>query len=456
MPERFDLLLRGGTVVTPGGPAQLDVGVLDDRIAALGDLAGADAETVLDLAGLTVLPGCIDTQVHLREPGAEHKEDLETGTRAAVLGGVTGVFDMPNTRPTTTTRAAFEDKLRRAAGRIHCDIAFYVGATPGNIDDLAALERLPGCAGVKCFMGKSTGDLLIPDDETLEAVLRAGTRRMAVHAEDEARLRARYAALDETAWVGMHPVVRDEKTALLATSRLLALARKTGRRVHVLHVTTAGEMDLLARHKDLATVETCPQHLTLAAPDCYDELGTLAQMNPPIRNAAHRAALWRAVQQGVVDVLGSDHAPHTLDEKARAYPDAPSGMPGVQTILPIMLDHVQAGRLSLLRLVDLLAAGPARIFGIARKGRIAVGYDADFSIVDLAATRTITNDWIASRCGWTPFAGRTVHGVPKMTIVRGRLVMREDEIVAPPTGRPMHFWETLAPAVGDAPTSTAP
>ncbi|RMG99258.1 MAG: dihydroorotase [Deltaproteobacteria bacterium] len=449
MGETFDLLLRGGTVMTPGGRAQIDVGVRGDRIAALGDLSQAAADEILDVSGLHVLPGCIDTQVHFREPGFEHKEDLETGTRAAVLGGITGVFDMPNTRPTTTTRAAFEDKLARAEGRVHCDIAFYVGATPDNVDALADLERLPGCAGVKCFMGKSTGDLLIPDDATLEAVLRAGHRRMAVHAEDEARLRARYDALGDDAWVGMHPVVRDELTTLLATRRLLRLARKVGRRVHVLHVTTADEMELLAHHKDLATVETCPQHLTLVAPECYDELGTLAQMNPPIRGEHHRAALWRAVATGVVDVLGSDHAPHTLDEKARAYPESPSGMPGVQTILPLMLDHVHEGRLTLERVVDLLSAGPARIFGIARKGRIAVGYDADFSIVDLGAVRTIDNAWIASRCGWTPFAGRTVHGFPRMTVVRGTVVMRDDEIVAPPSGRPMRFWETLAPDEGE-------
>jgi dihydroorotase len=243
---------------------------------------------------------------------------------------------------------------------------------------------------------------------------------------------------------GAHPRVhhlwRDEQTALLATQRLIRLAEAAKRPVHVLHVTTQEEMEFLADHKDWATVETTPQHLTLAAPECYEELGTLAQMNPPIRQARHRDALWEAVRNGVVDVLGSDHAPHTLEEKGKPYPQSPSGMTGVQTIVPIMLDHVNAGRLSLERLVDLMAHGPARIYDIQGKGRIAVGYDADFTIVDMAAKRTITNAWIASRSGWTPFHGRTVTGWPIYTIVRGAVVMHEDELVGMPGGKPVRFW----------------
>src|SRR6185369_5244938 len=225
--------------------------------------------------------------------------------------------------------------------------------------------------------------------------------------------------------------------------RLLNLARKVGRRVHVLHVSTAEEMDLLGTAKDIATVEATPEHLTLVAPDCYRELGTLAQMNPPIRDDRHRQALWRAVRAGIVDCIGSDHAPHTLEEKARPYPTSPSGMPGVQTLLPLLLDHMAAGRLTLERLVDLTSAGPARIYNISGKGRLAVGYDADLTLIDLGATRRIENRWIASRCGWTPFDGVTVKGWPAMTILRGAVAMREDEVVGAPAGRPVRFTETL-------------
>jgi dihydroorotase len=442
MTEHFDLVLRGGTAVTVNGIGQADIAVRSGRIAAFGRIEGAAAEE-LDATGLHVLPGVIDSQVHFREPGLEHKEDLATGTAAAVLGGVTAVFDMPNTKPNTLTAADLTDKIARARGRARCDIAFYVGASPDNAEQLRELELLPGCAGVKMFMGSSTGTLLVADDADVTRVLRHGRRRMAVHSEDEARLRERFALVKDGADPSMHPVWRDAETAALSTRRLLGLARQASRRVHVLHTTTAEEIAILAESKDLATVEVTPQHLTLVAPDCYERLGAFAQMNPPIRDAVHREALWRGIAQGVVDCIGSDHAPHTREEKAKPYPHSPSGMPGVQTLLPIMLDHMSAGRLSLERLVDLTSAGPARIFGIAGKGRIATGYDADFSIVDLRARRTIRDDWIASRCGWTPFDGMTVTGWPVATVVRGRLVMREGELVGAPTGEIVRFVDAL-------------
>lgn len=438
----FDLVLTDGDVVTPGGRGIATIGVRDGRIAAIGDLAGAKAAERLSLRGLTVLPGVIDSQVHFREPGATHKEDLESGTRAAALGGVTAVFEMPNTSPQTVDAAAIADKLERAAGRAHVDHAFFVGATGANAGSLAELERLPGVCGVKIFMGSSTGGLLLPDDGGLARALRSGTRRIAVHAEDEVRLTARK-AMAEPGRPQTHPVWRDELTAIRATQRILHLASAAGRRIHVLHVTTAEEMALLAGFKDLASVEATPQHLTLAAPDCYERLGSLAQMNPPIRDGHHRAALWRAVADGVVDVIGSDHAPHTLEEKAQSYPASRSGMPGVQTLVPVMLDHVAAGRLSLERLVDLTAAGPARIFGLAGKGRIAVGYDADFTIVDLAARRRIDSDWLASKCGWSPFVDMTVTGWPMLTVLRGQVIMREGALARPALGRPCRFVETL-------------
>jgi dihydroorotase len=441
--QTFDLIVRGGIAATPNGIAGCDIGVRDGRIAALGSFAGSAAETI-DATGLHVLPGIIDTQVHFREPGLEHKEDLESGTRGAALGGVTAIFEMPNTSPPTTHAPAIEEKVRRATGRAWCDFAFFAGAAEDNIAELADLERLPGCCGVKIFMGSSTGSLLVADDEALDAVLRSGTRRCAIHAEDEPRLRERLKLVREGADVSMHPVWRDEEVALRATQRIVALARRAGRRIHVLHVTTAEEMEFLAGHKDLVTVETTPQHLTLAAPECYQRLGTFAQMNPPIREARHRDALWRAVTDGVVDVIGSDHAPHTKEEKAKPYPQSPSGMPGVQTLPAILLDHVAQGRLTLERFVDLTSASAARIYNIAGKGRIALGYDADLTLVDLKARWTITNDWMATKCGWTPFDGMSVTGKAVATIVRGLSVMRDGTLLDAPRGKPVRFLETFA------------
>ncbi|HVO02345.1 MAG TPA: dihydroorotase [Candidatus Cybelea sp.] len=445
MEESFDLTIHGGTVWTVNGPERIDLGIRGGRFAGFGDLARAKSAARFDATGLTLLPGAIDTQVHFREPGLTHKEDLEHGTAGAALGGVTAIFEMPNTNPNTLSAGDIADKLARAKGRAWVDHAFFVGASEENIETLAESELVPGCSGVKIFMGSSTGSLLVAEDESLERVLRNGRRRVAIHAEDEARLRERLALVKGGADPSMHPVWRDEETALRATRRITALARKTGRRIHVLHVSSAGEMPVLAAHKDVATVEVLTHHLTFAAPECYERLGTFAQMNPPVRDARHRDALWQAIRDGVVDCIGSDHAPHTREEKAKPYPQSPSGMPGVQTLLPIMLDHMNAGRLTLQRLVDLTSAGPARIYGIAGKGRIALGYDADLAIVDLAARREITNDWIRTKCGWTPYAGMTVTGWPKATVIRGRIVMREDELIGKAAGEPVRFIETLQP-----------
>ncbi len=441
MTDTYDLIIRGGTVMTPSGRTETDVGVRAGRIVVLGDLGSAAAAEVFEAGGLHVLPGIIDTQVHFREPGGEHKEDLESGTRAAVMGGVTGVFEMPNTNPLTTTAQALADKIDRAAGRAWCNHAFYMGGTAENAAQMAELERTPGCCGVKVFMGSSTGNLLVENDDDLREVLRHGTRRIAVHAEDEPRLIERKKIAEERGDVHAHPDWRDGETAIRATKRLLRLVGETGRKVHLLHVTTAEEMELVADHKDLVSVEATPQHLTLAAPDCYDRLGPFAQMNPPIREARHRDAIWRALDQGIVDVMGSDHAPHSAEEKQQPYPNTPSGMPGVQTILPIMLNHVAAGRLTLERLVDLMCSGPQRLFGIIGKGRIAVGYDADFTLVDLGQSHDITDDWIESKCGWTPFNGETVTGWPCATLIAGRAVMREDELLGEASGQPMRFFE---------------
>jgi len=439
-----DLLVYGGIVLTPGGAECLDIACVGGRVVDLGDLAGCwSAETTLDATGLHVLPGVMDTQVHFREPGLTHKETLEAGTRGAVLGGVTAVFEMPNTQPLTLWQQDLEAKLDCAKGRAWCDHAFYLGGSAVNAESLSHLETLPGCAGIKVFMGSSFGDLLADDDAVLRRIVSHGHRRMAVHAEDEARLRQRKALVEGSSDVCNHPIWRDAQSALIATQRIVRMAEEAGRRLHLLHVSTAEEMAYLARHKQRVSVEVTPHHLTLSAPECYERLGSLAQMNPPVRDAHHQAALWQAINNGVVDVLGSDHAPHTLVEKARPYPQSPSGMTGVQTLLPTMLDHVHHGRLSLQRLVDLTSAGPSRLFGIQGKGRIAVGYDADLTLVDLKARRQITNQWIASVAGWTPYDGVHVTGWPIHTVVRGHLVVRDEALEeSSPQGQPVAFHDT--------------
>lgn len=443
MTQTYDLIVRGGEVANHAGRGMADVGVIDGKIALIGDLSQASAGEVFDATGLTVLPGVIDTQVHFREPGLEWKEDLETGSRAAALGGVVAVFEMPNTNPNTTDPDTMADKLARAKDRMWTDHAFYVGGTHENADYLSELERLPGCCGVKVFMGASTGDLLIADDEGVRKVLSNVRRRATFHSEDEYRLVERRGLARTGDWTS-HPEVRDAESAIRSTRRLVGLAKETGARIHVLHVTTKDEMEYLRFHKDVATVEITPQHLTLVGPEAYERLGSYAQMNPPIRSQEHVDALWLwGMQQGVADVLGSDHAPHTKEEKAKPYPASPSGMPGVQTLVPLMLTHVANGRLSLERFIDLTSAGAQRVFGTANKGRMAVSYDADLTIVDLKAKRTITHDQQATRCGWTPFDGVEATGWPMATIVRGRVVMQDGELIGSAHGRPVRFMETL-------------
>ncbi len=441
MAETFDIVLKGGTLMSHAGEGPADIGVRDGKIRAIGDIGeGAAGETV-DVRGLHILPGVIDTQVHFREPGMEHKEDLETGSRSAVLGGVTAVFEMPNTKPPTTSAEALAAKVAAATNRMHCDFAFFVGGTEDNADTLGELERLPGAAGVKVFVGSSTGDLLVDQEEPLRRIFATIRRRASFHSECEVRLQER-ASVRREGDVSSHTEWRDPTAALVSTQRLIRLARECGTRIHVLHISTGDEMEQLSHHKDVASVEVTPQHLTLATPYAYERLGTRAQMNPPLRDGAHQSRLWWGVQQGVVDILGSDHAPHTLEEKSGNYPATPSGMPGVQTLVPIMLDHVNAGRLSLARFVDLTSAGPQRLFGIAGKGRIAVGYDADLTLVDLKSERVIENTWIGSKSGWTPFAGRTVKGWPVGTVIRGRRAMWEGQL-GQAEGQAVRFGEAL-------------
>jgi dihydroorotase len=442
MSQTYDLILKSGTVVNQDGEGVPDIAIKNGRIVEIGSFSAGNAAEMIDCKGLHILPGVMDTQVHFREPGLTHKEDLETGSRGAVLGGVTAVFEMPNTNPLTVTEEAFTAKVKAGYHRMHCDYAFFIGGTRDNVADLPELERAPGCAGVKVFIGSSTGSLLVEDDASLRKIFKVIHRRAAFHAEDEYRLNDRKDLRIEGD-PHSHPVWRDEIAALKATQRLVTIAREFGKRIHVLHISTKEEIDFLRDHKDVASAEATPHHLTLAAPECYDRLGTRAQMNPPVRDASHRDRIWYGVHQGIIDVLGSDHAPHTLEEKAKPYPSSPSGMTGVQTLVPIMLDHINAGRLSLARFVDLTSAGPARLFNIAGKGRIAAGYDADFTIVDMKRSETITNQWIASRAGWTPYDGVRVTGWPVGTFLRGRRVMWQGEVLTPSQGEPVRFLETL-------------
>ncbi len=439
MAEHYDLLIRGGSCVLPWGEAVADIGVRNGRIAAIGAAAGASAAAVIEAAGLHVLPGLIDPHVHLRDPGDGSVESIPTGTRAAVLGGFATVFDMPNTSPAITDAKMLawkQDYVTRAA---FCDVGIYVGATRENTALLGELERGDGVCAIKLFAGSTTGDLLIEDDDGIEAVMRSGRRRIAFHSEDEYLLRERRGAFVSGGAHVNHMVWRNEECALLGTSRILALARKTGRPAHIVHVSTDEEFEYLQDFRDIATSEVLVNHLTQMAPDCYERLGGYAVMNPPIRGRRHFHAAWAAVNTGLVDTVGSDHAPHSRAAKERPWPDTAAGLTGVQTAVPIMLDHVSRGHLSLGRMVDLMAAGPARVYGAVAKGRIAAGFDADFTIVDMQRRQTITNDWIVTPCGWTPFDGMTVTGWPLATIVRGNVVMREGEISGQPVGRRVKF-----------------
>jgi dihydroorotase len=439
MTEHFDLILRGGTALWPWGETDAAIGVRHGRIAAIGLGPAATAETVFDATGLHVLPGLIDPHVHLRDPGDAAIESIPTGTRAAILGGLTAVFDMPNTSPAITDAGSVAWKQDYVERTAWCDMGFYVGAMKSNVAGLAALEAARGVCAIKVFAGSSTGNLLVEDDESLERVMRAGRRRIAYHSEDEYRLQARKPMFRSGEPYSRHMEWRDEECAFLGTRRILALARATGRPAHILHVSTAEELDYIKDFKDITTAEILVNHLTQVAPDCYERLGGCGVMNPPIRGQRHMDAAWAAVRDGTVDTIGSDHAPHPRAAKLKPWPEVPAGLTGVQTLVPVMLDHVNAGRLSLARLVDLLCAGPARVYGAIGKGRIAAGYDGDFSVVDLKRQRRIEDDWIVTPAGWTPFAGMTVTGWPVATIVRGRIVMRDDEVLGSPSGRLVTF-----------------
>ena len=435
--------LKNGQVMIDGKLVTSNIYVKDGVISHISDKNFESDETI-NCKNLTILPGVIDSQVHFREPGLEGKETLESGMLAAVSGGVTSIFEMPNTNPLTITPETIEDKLQRASRGAWSDYAFYLGGTMRTSINLSDWENLKGVCGIKIFMGASTGDLMTATDEEVESVVSNGRRVIAVHAEDQMiMMENQKTILGNSHDVSLHCKWRSRESCLSATQRVVKLARKHKRRVHILHITTEEEMEFLSQNKDVASVELLANHLTLHAPECYERLGTLAQQNPPIREKNHQDALWKALNDNVVDIIASDHAPHTLEEKSETYPKSPSGTPGVQTLVPIMLNHVNDGKLSLSRLVSLWSYGPERIHKIHNKGRIREGYDADFTIVDMDKEVIISNQQQKSKSKWTPFDGMKVRGWPTHTIIRGNCVMCSDEILGQPIGKMIKFKETI-------------
>jgi dihydroorotase len=422
----FDLLVKNGTLTTSKSKEVNDVAIKDGKIVEIGKITG-DAERVIDATGLNILPGLIDTQVHFREPGLTHKEDLATGSRAAALGGICTFFEMPNTKPATTSVESVKEKIALAREKSHTNFGFYIGGSEKNLEEILKAEDLEGCCGLKIFLGSSTGDLLLYKRDVLLEIFKKVKMPIAVHSESEPRLIERMPIRDNATSVHAHYEWRDATSAFESTKMIIDVAKEAGRKVHILHLTTREEMEFLAENKEHCTVEVTPQHLTLAAPDIYDKIGTFAQMNPPIRTAEHREGLWVGLNNGTVDVLGSDHAPHSIEEKEKGYPQSPSGMPGVQTIFPVMLKHMNEGRITLEKIIELLSETPAKLYSL-NKGRLEVGADADLTMLDLGKTWTIENEDQASKCGWTPFAGMEIKGQPVGTIVMGQVAMLNGEV----------------------------
>jgi len=438
MSQPIDLLIKNGSCFIDNNLKKVDLAISDSKIKEIGDLKNLKGKNEIDAKELLVLPGIIDTQVHFREPGSTEAEDLNSGSRAAILGGVTSVFEMPNTNPPTSSEKEFLNKLDLAKNRMFCNYAFYFGATPENYSDLRNLKSLEGCCGIKLFVGSSTGNLLVKNEEDIEKVFLNSSKIVSVHSEDEDILNLRKKMIEEGN-VKTHPVWRNEESAISSTRKIVKISERLNKQAHILHVTTKEEVDFLSQHKGNITFEITPQHLTLVSPECYDVLGTYAQMNPPIRDKDHQKRLWYAVKNNFVDVIGSDHAPHLKIDKDKKYPLSPSGMPGVQTLVPIMLDHVNKKKLTIEQFVRLVSENPAKIFNIKNKGFIKKGYEADLTIVDMEKIVKIDNDKIESKCKWSPFHGVEVKGFPVITIVNGEIKMKNGKITGKPGGKPLKF-----------------
>jgi len=433
----YDLVIRNATIARPDGTTVTgDVACDAGRIARIAAALDVTAKEDIDASGRLLLPGVIDPQVHFREPGNEHKEGFESGSRAAARGGVTSFLEMPNTDPPTTTQQALDDKLARAARKCVVNYGFFIGATPNNLDEINSVS--PVC-GIKVFMGTSTGTLLVNEPEDLERIFAHGDRLIAVHAEDEARIRKRKAQFATRTDIAVHSEIRDNECALRATELALSLSKKYRRRLHILHLSTHEEVELLRRDKPpWVTAEAIPNHLLLNIDD-YARQGSLVQMNPPIRTAQDNAALWDGLHDGIIDIIATDHAPHTLDEKRRPYPQSPSGMPGVETSLPLMLTEMSSGRCTLAEIQRWMSYGPALLYRIPNKGKILEGWDADLTLVDLAHPRPVRNEELFTRTGWSPYAGRELVGWPDYTVVAGRVVFDQGRIRDGAHGQALRF-----------------
>jgi dihydroorotase len=410
--------------------------VENGKISRIADEIEANASTIIDAGGLTLLPGVIDPQVHFREPGLEHKEDLYTASRACARGGVTSFLEMPNTRPLTITQAALDDKLDRASQKSLVNYGFFIGATAANLPDILAAH--PVC-GIKIFMGSMHGDLLISQEEQLEPIFARGSRLIAVHAEDHGRIVARRELFAGMTDVAIHSQIQDEEAALNATKLALKLSKKYQRRLHILHLSTGVEAEFLRQDKPAwVSTEVTPQHLLLSTED-YARIGTLAQMNPPLRSPENNGILWQALLDGVIDCIATDHAPHTLEEKAKGYPNTPSGMPGVETSLPVMLTQAMQGRCTVAQVSNWMSTAVAKLYKIPRKGLIAPDYDADLILVDLDNYHPVLKEELQTKCGWSPFEGWSLTGWPVVTIVNGNIVYQKGEFFEEVKGKALEF-----------------
>ena len=424
-----DLLIQNAIMVLPDGIVEGDLRVTAGIIRSIAPNGGLEphlGELVIEASGLYLIPGAIDPHVHFRDPGNPEKEDLESGSRAAAAGGITSFLDMPNTIPNATSRAELEFKIRLAAKKTVTNHGFFIGATATNVQEMRNVEGMDGVCGIKIFMGSSTGDLLVHEQRHLEDIFANTGGVIATHAEDENRLRSRIPKFSHREDIAAHAECRDVECALIATKRASALAKDHDHRLHIVHLTSGAEADWLSLNKgDLITTEVCTQHLTFDQDD-VEELGVRALMNPPIRYTEDRDSLWRRLKDGTIDCVVTDHAPHTLESKSMGYPNAPAGMPGVETSLPMMLTHAMNGKCSVSDVVNWMCAGPARVYGIKNKGSLIEGYDGDLALVDLENRRTVhdTDTW--TRVGWTPFAGKELTGWPIYTIVDGRVVHKRE------------------------------
>ncbi|MGI0480077.1 dihydroorotase [Geminocystis sp. CENA526] len=432
-----NLLIRNAEILLPNGDLFLgDLSIKEGKIAEIGTQLQDDSAQIIDATGLTLLPGVIDPQVHFREPGLEYKEDLFTASCACAKGGVTSFLEMPNTKPLTTTQERLDEKLHLASQKCLVNYGFFMGATAENLDDLRNAN--PAC-GIKIFMGSNHGALLVSTEAEIEPIFAKGSRLIAVHAEDQARIVERKKQFKDISNPAIHSEIQDETAALNATKLAVKLSNKYQRRLHILHLSTGIEAEYLREHKTpWISTEVTPQHLLLNTDD-YDRIGTLAQMNPPLRSKQNNEILWKALLDGVIDCIATDHAPHTLEEKAKPYPHSPSGMPGVETSLLLMLTEYKKGRCTLAQVVKWMCSNPAKLYNIPNKGEIKVGYDADVILVDLKNYKPVLKENLSTKCGWSPFEGWNLTGWPVYTIVLGNIALEKGKLNTEVRGKPLTF-----------------